>query len=30
MAYVMNRMGNELSGDPRAYQLAEAVYACLS
>jgi CubicO group peptidase (beta-lactamase class C family) len=29
MAYVMNQMSDGLSGDPRAYQLAEAVYASL-
>jgi CubicO group peptidase (beta-lactamase class C family) len=30
LAYVMNRMGNELSGDPRAYRITEAVYASLT
>ncbi|MGI8336542.1 serine hydrolase domain-containing protein [Actinomadura scrupuli] len=30
LAYVMNRMGNELSGDPRAYRIAEAVYTSLT
>jgi CubicO group peptidase (beta-lactamase class C family) len=29
MAYVMNRMGNELSGDLRGYRLTEAVYASI-
>jgi CubicO group peptidase (beta-lactamase class C family) len=29
MAYVMNRMGDQLSDDPRAYRLAEALYASL-
>jgi CubicO group peptidase (beta-lactamase class C family) len=29
MAYVMNRMGTELSGDLRAYRLVEAVYSAL-
>jgi len=29
MAYVMNHMGNNLSGDPRQVALTESVYACL-
>jgi CubicO group peptidase (beta-lactamase class C family) len=30
MAYVMNLMGNALSGDFRAHRLVEAVYASLT
>lgn len=29
LGYVMNHMGNNLSGDPRQVALTEAVYACL-
>ena len=29
IGYVMNHMGNNLSGDPRQVALTEAVYACL-
>ena len=29
IAYVMNHMGNNLSGDPRQVALTESVYDCL-